>query len=824
MLRSKTMVGRALFLGLITSFIVNSVQASQFGRQGFSGDPGVNSGANCTVCHAAGATKPVLTLTGPENVIAGNTYTYEAILLGGPGVTAGFSASTGGSLGTLLTANSDLRIAGDNVSHAQPKPLSNGQVSFTFRWTAPSFNTQVTLYGAGNSSDGQLDLLGDGIATQSLSINVTGGTPPPPPPPAPPAATARLDVFATGLDRPVVISHAGDQRLFVVEQAGQIRIVDNDGSVRPTPFLDIRDKVEDGGNEEGLLGLAFHPDYDSNGYFYVNYIRETESGPNRTRIARFRVTENEPNVADTSSELVILEFEQPYSNHNGGDLHFGPDGYLYIASGDGGSSGDPRELAQNPSSLLGKLLRLDVGGVGGSSDCALPGSNYQLPEDNAFNDGPGGEGCDEIWGIGLRNPWRFSFDRLTGDLWIGDVGQNNREEINFVSANTSAGLNFGWRCYEGDRGYTPENCDIDPSRYFFPIYTTWHGPNCSITGGMVYRGAQEPALWGRYFFTDVCNTAIVTINRVAGARLIEEVIPAGEVTTPVAFGENNSGELFLASLSGTIYQIRSNTTVTPPIGEAGEVTVAQSGKKQWHTVMLQRAYDDPIVVIGPPSFNGTQPTSMRVRNVNSSSFQFQIDEWDYLDQAHIGETVAYMVVERGTHDIGGGRKLSAGRENVKHLWKTVSFDNAFSTRPVVIAQITSKKGRQTVTERIRKVSIDNFQMRLQEEEANDGSHTFESVDWIAVEPGEANGVVVGHLLKVSEKTKTFNFLPMFDGPPLLIAEMQTMAGRDPATPRLVDSSNQSASIFIQEERSGDSETRHNPERVGYILLKAGMIK
>lgn len=246
----------------------------------------------------------------------------------------------------------------------------------------------------------------------------------------------KMTPFATGLSNSVTITNAGDSRLFVVDQAGYIRIVDTNGQVYPEPFLDIHEKVVFEG-ERGLLGLAFHPQYASNGYFFVNYV---EQG-NRTRISRFEVSADNADRADPESELNLITQLQPFNNHNGGDLKFGPDGFLYIALGDGGGSGDPDNRARNPMERLGKMLRIDVN----------QGDPYAIPTSNPFYDSTTALG--EIWALGLRNPWRFSFDRLTGDLWIADVGQSELEEINFQSAASEGGENYGWRCYEGNESF-----------------------------------------------------------------------------------------------------------------------------------------------------------------------------------------------------------------------------------------------------------------------------------------------------------------------------------------------------------------------------------
>ena len=538
---------------LMLSAWSSHAEASLYGRDGFSGNPGTNNGATCAACHAPGAAAPRVTITGPQVLDAGTIADYTVTISGGPGATGGLGVSSSDGFGDFEATGTDVHVVGGELSHTQPKAFSQGEVSFGFRWRAPAHNGPVTLYAAGNSSNGQLNLLGDGIGLQQLLVTVQNGSDEPPPLEPQPPADASLEPFVSGLAQPVVITHGGDARLFVAEQAGRIRIVE-DGVLLSVPFLDIRDRVDSSGNEQGLLGLAFHPDFADNGYFYVNYTWDPPgSGLDRTRISRFTAGGN-PDVAEPGSELVLMEFEQPYSNHNGGDIQFGPDGYLYIASGDGGSGGDPQNNSQNPNRLLGKLLRIDVDGGGTAPDCSLAaGQHYGIPADNAYTDGSGGAGCDEIYALGLRNPWRIAFDALKGDLWIADVGQNAYEEINFIAAGTSAGLNFGWRCYEGDQPYNTTDCT---GAYFDPLVTTSHSAgNCSITGGRVYRGAAYPSLAGRYFFTDYCNTAIRTITFENGQPRVEDPIPAGAMSLPVAFGEDVFGELYVASLNGTIHRI-----------------------------------------------------------------------------------------------------------------------------------------------------------------------------------------------------------------------------------------------------------------------------
>jgi len=345
--------------------------------------------------------------------------------------------------------------------------------------------------------------------------------------------------FATGLDNPLSIAHAGDDRLFVVEQEGYIQIVDSNGQINVFPFLDITDLLTSGG-EQGLLGLAFHPEYSSNGYFYVNY---TDKDGN-TSISRFSVSGSNPDSALPSSEMQLLSVEQPFSNHNGGNLIFGPDGYLYIGLGDGGSGGDPQNNAQNLSVYLGKMLRIDVDG----------GNPYGIPAGNPFVDEPGA--LDEIWSWGLRNPWRFSFDAETGDLWTADVGQNAYEEVNFQPVASDGGENYGWRCYEGTHEYNTSGCG-PVSEYTFPAFEYAHDTSggCSVTGGLVYRGNNYPGMEGHYFFSDYCNDKLWSLTGTEGDWNVRYHGQFGGNSFS-AFGEDVNGEIYIAGIqSGIIYQI-----------------------------------------------------------------------------------------------------------------------------------------------------------------------------------------------------------------------------------------------------------------------------
>ena len=356
--------------------------------------------------------------------------------------------------------------------------------------------------------------------------------------------------FASGFDKPVSIKNAGDLRLFIVEQDGLIRILNDDGTIETTPFLNIDSIVFNPsfpGDERGLLGLTFHPNYNANGFFYVNYINNSGD----TVISRFTRDAANPNLADQTSETPILTITQPFANHNGGDMEFGPDGFLYISSGDGGDGGDPQNNGQQLNTLLGKILRIDVDG----------GSPYSVPTSNPFfNDGDANT-LDEIWAYGLRNTWKFSFDSQTGDVWIADVGQGVFEEINFVGAtdpNFNSGLNFGWRCYEASAPFNTNNC-ADISTFEFPVGEYSHSGDgifkCSITGGYRYRGTAQANFTGLYFFADYCSDEIGTLENVGGnwVRTFSDAFPGNGWT---AFGEDINGELYICGIdSGEVFKV-----------------------------------------------------------------------------------------------------------------------------------------------------------------------------------------------------------------------------------------------------------------------------
>lgn len=323
------------------------------------------------------------------------------------------------------------------------------------------------------------------------------------------------------------------------------------GVVNPTLFLDITSKVNSVGNEQGLLGLAFSPNYKTDGYFFVNYTGGTSAG--YTVIARYSVDPADSNKALPGSELILLQFTQPYTNHNGGNMMFGKDGYLYISQGDGGSGGDPNNYAQNKNVFLGKMLRIDP----------FTGIKYSIPADNPLVGQTSVK--EEIWSLGLRNPWRCSFDRITADMWIADVGQNIYEEIDFQPGSSPGGENYGWRCYEATSNYNTGGCG-PLSNYTSPVFNYPHnsGNGCSVTGGYVYRGTQYNNMFGRYFFTDFCSGRIWSIRRTGTSTFVTDTIGSFTKNDYSAFGEDDAGELYLTgNSSGKIWHLIDTSSCKP---------------------------------------------------------------------------------------------------------------------------------------------------------------------------------------------------------------------------------------------------------------------
>ena len=369
----------------------------------------------------------------------------------------------------------------------------------------------------------------DQIATESVTLTVA---------PTPQALSVRVipdpnsatwTLVAGDFRRPLAVTHAGDERLFVVEQEGMIWILEK-GERLSEPFLDLRQQVNDQANEQGLLGLAFHPDYELNGHLFVNY-----TGANgETRISRFSKSQD-PNRADLNSEVILLTIDQPYRNHNGGSIGFGPDSYLYVGTGDGGSGGDPLGYGQRLDTLLGKILRLDI-------DSTQP---YAIPPDNPFAQGGG---LPEIWAYGLRNPWRIAFDKLSGDLFVADVGQKQWEEINFQASDSPGGENYGWNLREGAHRYADGE-----AAWTDPVTEYDHGLGCSVTGGEVVRDPRLPLWSGLYLYGDYCTGRIWGLlgNQQGWSN---QLLYESNFTLS-SFGQDSSGRIYLVDHDGGIYRL-----------------------------------------------------------------------------------------------------------------------------------------------------------------------------------------------------------------------------------------------------------------------------
>lgn len=395
---------------------------------------------------------------------------------------------------------------------------------------------------------------GDALVQREMTPSASAGaTAPGPSEPAPAAvasASASVGLKALAVEpafpalafrRPVHLTFPpdGTDRLFVTLQAGRIMVFENDEEVsKAQEFLDIRERVSDRGNEEGLLGLAFDPDYRRNGYFYVYY---TAGDPRRSVVSRFSVSDEEPERADPASEMPILQVRQPFANHNGGQILFGPDGFLYIGLGDGGGRGDSAGNAQDPSTLLGAILRIDVGTLDSKG-------TYTVPADNPFA-GSGGGARGEIWAYGLRNPWRFSFDRETGDLWAGDVGQDRYEEVDIITP----GANYGWNVMEATHCYRVSR-GCDQANLAPPVIEYGSEDGCSITGGYVYRGSLLPSLLGAYVYGDFCSGKIWALRH-DGTRVTEHMQIVDSGLSISSFGEDRLGEILVVSLDGGIYRL-----------------------------------------------------------------------------------------------------------------------------------------------------------------------------------------------------------------------------------------------------------------------------
>jgi hypothetical protein len=365
--------------------------------------------------------------------------------------------------------------------------------------------------------------------------------------------------YVSGMTSPIDIKHCGDNRLFIADRTGLIRIITADGNLLPTPFLNITSKISSTGSEEGFLGIAFSPNYKTDGKFYVDYTTSL-SGKLGSIVQEYKVSATDSNKADVSSAFTILTQLQPFSNHNGGNLMFGKDGYLYINFGDGGGGGDPEGNGQNTKTFLGKILRIDVS----NSSFEQP---YVIPPTNPFysNSTPGIK--KEIWAYGMRNPWRSSVDRLTGDLWISDVGQNAHEEVNYQRVNAAGGRNYGWNIMEGSFCYDPPT-GCDTTGLTLPLYDYPHPYGDAITGGYIYRSAQSKALFGTYIFGDYVAKWIDGIRQSGGTisgSVIHFITEANATGSPISFGEDIYGDQYIVfDGDGTVYRLEDTSSVRRP--------------------------------------------------------------------------------------------------------------------------------------------------------------------------------------------------------------------------------------------------------------------
>lgn len=435
---------------------------------------------------------------------------------GSPGPAASASASTGGSASAVASAAASTVASTVATPTATPTATATG----TVRPTATPSPTQVP--------------------TPRVTPTPTPVVTPAPAGTGPDHLATQLVV--SGLADPIGVTNAGDGsgRLFVVQRGGRVRVINPDGTLRSAPFVDMSGAAGFvSGGEQGLLGLAFHPNFASNGRLFVDYTRVAQGGepePYEDVVAEVSAS-GDHSSANPASERILLVVPDPFPNHNGGQLAFGPNGYLYIGMGDGGSGGDPNGNGQNKQALLGKILRIDVNGAHAA------GKEYAIPSSNPYAAG-GAAGLPEIWAYGLRNPWRFSFDRANGDLYIGDVGQDTWEEVDRQAAGSGGGQNYGWNAFEGRHCF--KNCA--GVTYIPPIAEYSHGSGCSVTGGYVYRGVAQAALKGFYVFSDYCSGTLWTFPAGTGNKTAKVVASTGFNVT--SFGESEAGELFLVDISG----------------------------------------------------------------------------------------------------------------------------------------------------------------------------------------------------------------------------------------------------------------------------------
>jgi|GEM_PF-1795329 len=749
-----------------------NVMANQLGQSGASGSPHTNNGRTCVECHARdNSGDAVLVLEGPEVVEANQTYEYILRLTGGSARTAGVNVSVDYFDGELQTQDSSLKRLANDLTHARPLPFQNGEAIFKFRWKAPAYNATTGIYAAANSSNGNLDLAGDSIAAANLQVRVQNGSGTRPLDTEPTATAVSVRRVAFGIDSAVGMANAGDSRLFVISQPGEIKIVQG-STILPQSFLDIRSRVTYDRGEQGLLGLAFHPAYANNGYFYVYYTIPSGSAW-RARVSRFKVSANR-DVADAGSETVLLEFDRPGKAHNGGDLKFGRDGLLYIASGDAAQKSN----SQDTNNLLGKILRIDVNNPPAASnqpDCGLNASGrYRIPAGNAFNNGRGG-GCDEIYVMGLRNPWRISFDRQTADLWIGDVGARQAEEINFITGGTSGGLNLGWPCFEGlIRDSSVAGCD---GQYVSPIHT-YYGETIgkSITGGFVYRGNRFPGLRGRYFFSDFeVSRFINTLVRGPDGWQKQQVWNGTNLTGISSFGEGSDGELYVVTRgAGEVYAIEdaggSGTTpslsvssvfateglndivrINVRLSESSSRTVSVSIRTVAGTATASADYESVTrrLIFNPgertqsvdikivDDNNVEQAESFEVRlsapdggTIATGTALVRIDDDDTVDRQLPVLSVADVQVTEGTDSIARVQvRLTPAPESVVSV--NVATTQGTATAPAdyteTVRQLNFNRGQ----------TIRNFDVAIRNDQASEAAENFQ------VRLRQANGATIG---------------------------------------------------------------------------------
>ena len=431
-----------------------------------------------------------------------------------------------------LTVATLLLLAACSSDSATPAPETSQPLPVA---TATPLPATATATATVTDSPTATEAPSDTPTATATATETPAPTDTPTPEPDVSALNLELEMVADGLKQPVLATHAGDGsgRLFIIEKGGTILTLGEDDA-QPQPFLDITDRVGSSSSEQGLLGLAFDPDFAANGRFFVYYTDRNGD----TVISRFQASDDRA-TGDPGSEVVLLTQDQPAGNHNGGMLAFGPDGYLYAGLGDGGGAGDRYDNGQNLGTILGTIIRLDVSG----DQAVVPVDNPLVSQDSAR---------PEIWAYGLRNPWRFSFDRATGDLWIADVGQNQWEEINFQPAGDPGGENYGWPITEGTHCYGSDTCNT--AGLTMPVAEYEHGPGCSVSGGYVYRGAQQPAMQGIYFYGDYCSGQIWGLAAGADGQWQDAQLLDSDAQIS-AFGETESGELLVVDYGGTIYRL-----------------------------------------------------------------------------------------------------------------------------------------------------------------------------------------------------------------------------------------------------------------------------